>query len=193
MANCFPSLSRSRGSISCSSLVEYMILSSLFLIKADLIPVSALVGNNKFMSIITPGTEGSTYGGYPLACAVADSALDYIIKNEIGKKAIKLGNYITSKLKNLGISSENRGALIRLNLPGLETAKYACYEMLLGEREPRVFMKDGHSENGVAYVRIAPVIGAMADKLELVDETLKKTISPVVEQAIWESKNFHSL
>ena len=158
---------------------------------AGIIPVSALIGSNEFMEIIEPGTEGSTYGGYPLACAVANSALDYIVKNEIGKKAINLGNYITSKLKNFGISSENRGALIRLNLPGVETTKYACYEMLLGEREPRVFMKDGHSEGGVAYVRIAPVIGAMANKLDLIDETIEKTISPVIEQAIQEGKNFH--
>ena len=44
-------------------------------ISGGVYPVSAILANNEVMDVITPGTHGSTFGGNPLACAVAMAAL----------------------------------------------------------------------------------------------------------------------
>jgi len=158
-------------------------------IGAGACPVSGILGNKKFMSIYTPGTEGSTYGGCPRSSNTALAALNLIEKEKIGQKAQELGDYIGNKLDEHGIVSEHRGSLIRIELPGVESAKPACYEMLLGENiNPRVFMKYGHTEkiNGIqtAFTRMAPVIIPMHKDLKLVDKTIDKTIAPTLLEAM---------
>ncbi|HLB58560.1 MAG TPA: aminotransferase class III-fold pyridoxal phosphate-dependent enzyme [Bdellovibrionota bacterium] len=149
------------------------------------IPVSAVVGTEEFMSVFIPGSDGSTYGGYPIACAAACAALKYIVEDNIPQKALEIGDHFVKKLKNIpNINVENRGALIRVEIKGAKTAIHACHELLLGKnRNPRVFMKHGHanSEKKVAYTRIAPPLGAMTK--ELIDEAVEKTIAPVLERA----------
>src|SRR3989339_319715 len=131
------------------------------------------------------GCDESTYGGYPLAGRVGTAVLNYIQRNDICSRATKIGDYFTQKLTGIpGIKTDHRGALIRVELEGVKTAKYACLEMLLGKnRNPRVFMKHGHYDpiRDVAYTRIAPPIGAMTE--ELIDLAVEKTIIPVLSQA----------
>ncbi len=150
-----------------------------------IIPVSALLGNEKFMSIFAPGTEGSTWGGYPLACAAACASLRYIRDEGIPEKARELGDYFAEQLGQVpGITTEHRGLLMRVEIPHVPTAKYACLEMLLGkDRSPRVFMKHGHydKEKDAAYTRIAPPPGAMTKAL--IDQAVEKTIAPVLIDA----------
>jgi ornithine--oxo-acid transaminase len=154
---------------------------------AGIIPVSAIVGTEEFMRIFKPGIDGSTHGGYPLACAAACASLEYIKKERIPEKSRKLGDYFVDQLKGIpGINVDHRGLLIRVEIEGVKTAKYACLEMLLGEGwDPRVFMKHGHSTQrggtSFAYTRIVPPIGAITE--ELIDEAVEKTIRPVLELA----------
>jgi ornithine--oxo-acid transaminase len=150
-----------------------------------IIPVSAVVGTEEFMKVYTPGCDGSTFGGYPLAAAAACAALNYIVSEKIPERSLELGQYFVKQLKEIsGINVENRGLLIRVEINGIDTAKYACLEMLLGkDRNPRVFMKHGHADLNakIAYTRIAPPPGAMTK--ELIDLAVEKTISPVLSQA----------
>lgn len=151
-----------------------------------IIPISAVVGTEEFMSIFIPGSDGSTFGGYPPGCAAACASLNYIVKNKIPERAKEIGDYFVSKMQGLPrINVENRGALIRVELAGVKTTKYACLEMLVGEnRDPRVFMKAGHydAKRDVAYTRISPPIGAMTKKL--IDLAVDNTIIPVLEDAL---------
>ncbi|MEK6917247.1 MAG: aminotransferase class III-fold pyridoxal phosphate-dependent enzyme, partial [Nanoarchaeota archaeon] len=147
-----------------------------------IIPVSAVVGTEKFMKVYTPGSDGSTYGGYPIAAAAAVASLKYIEQEGILEKSRELGNYFVEKLRKelLNVVVENRGMLIRVELKGVKTAKYACQEMLLGNKNPRVFMRHGHYDEhkDVAYTRIAPPPGAMTK--ELIDLAVEKTIAPTL-------------
>ncbi|MFC1612298.1 aminotransferase class III-fold pyridoxal phosphate-dependent enzyme [Patescibacteria group bacterium] len=152
-----------------------------------IIPVSAVVGTEEFMRVFIPNSDGSTFGGYPIACAAACASLRYIVNNQIPEAAKRIGNYFVEKLQGLHprIGVENKGALIRVELHGIKTAKHACLEMLVGKnRNPRVFMKQGHynAEKDIAYTRIAPPIGAMTK--ELIDMALEKTIIPVLLDAL---------
>ncbi len=148
-------------------------------------PVSAVVGTEEFMRVYIPGSDGSTWGGNSLACAAACASLNYIMEKDIPGKAKELGDYLASKMEGIkGVKTEHKGLLMRIDVKGIETTKYACLEMLLGEnRNPRVFMKHGHNdpEKNVAYTRIAPPIGAISK--ELINRAVKKTIKPVLIDA----------
>lgn len=146
-----------------------------------IIPVSAIVGTEEFMDVFQPGTDGSTHGGYPLACVAACAVLKYLRKEDIPRRARELGNYFVKQLKTIPeIDVEHKGALIRVEIPGVDTTKYACLEMLLGENiNPRVLMKHGHKN----YTRIAPPIGAMTERL--IDRAVERTIGPVLSKASW--------
>ena len=61
-------------------------------------PVSAFLANDAVMDVFTPGSHGSTYGGNPLACAVASAALDVLIEEGLVERAAELGEHFRAKL-----------------------------------------------------------------------------------------------
>jgi ornithine--oxo-acid transaminase len=62
-------------------------------------PISATCANNEIMDIFTPGDHGSTFGGNPLACAVAKTALEIIVDDKLADKANTIGEYFMSQLR----------------------------------------------------------------------------------------------
>lgn len=75
-------------------------------------PVSAVLADDQVMMCIGPGEHGSTFGGNPLACAVAHAALEVIVDEKLAKKAFHLGNLFREQL-NLYIQSSSIVKLIR--------------------------------------------------------------------------------
>ncbi len=64
-------------------------------------PVSAVLANNNIMNVIHPGQHGSTFGGNPLACAVAMAALEVVEEENLSEKAEKLGKIFRNEMKKL--------------------------------------------------------------------------------------------
>ncbi|KMQ71046.1 ornithine--oxo-acid transaminase [Chryseobacterium koreense] len=64
-------------------------------------PVSAVFANNPIMNVIHPGQHGSTFGGNPLACAVAMAALDVVEDENLSERAEKLGQLFRNEIKKL--------------------------------------------------------------------------------------------
>jgi len=64
-------------------------------------PVSAVLASNEVMGVIKPGEHGSTFGGNPLACAVATAALDVLIDEDLPNRAERLGKIFRSELTKL--------------------------------------------------------------------------------------------
>lgn len=64
-------------------------------------PVSAVLADNEIMECIRPGEHGSTYGGNPLACAVAMAALDVVKEENLADNADKLGKIFREEMNNL--------------------------------------------------------------------------------------------
>lgn len=62
-------------------------------------PVSAVCGSEEVMGVFTPGTHGSTYGGNPLACAVALAALEVVVDEKLADRAASLGEQVLARLK----------------------------------------------------------------------------------------------
>ena len=75
-------------------------------------PVSAVLANNNIMSVIKPGTHGSTFGGNPVAAAVAIAALSVVRDEKLAENAERLGNIFRSEL-NKYIETSNIAKLVR--------------------------------------------------------------------------------
>lgn len=75
-------------------------------------PVSAVLANNKIMDVIKPGQHGSTFGGNPIAAAVAMEALEVVKDESLAENSEKLGALFRNKLNNY-IKESNIVKLVR--------------------------------------------------------------------------------
>ena len=64
-------------------------------------PVSGIAANKDIMSVFTPGSHGSTFGGNPLGCAVAMAAIDVLVEERLADRAEELGAYFRKRLVEL--------------------------------------------------------------------------------------------
>ena len=65
-------------------------------------PVSAVLSNEAVLGLLQPGQHGSTFGGNPLACAVARAALNVLVDENMIENAEKMGGYFLAELKKIG-------------------------------------------------------------------------------------------
>lgn len=70
-------------------------------ISGGVYPVSAVLANNEVMEVIHPGQHGSTFGGNPIACAVAMAALEVVKDEKLIENARALGHIFRSKMEEL--------------------------------------------------------------------------------------------
>jgi len=70
-------------------------------LSGGVMPVSAVLADDAIMSVITPGTHGSTYGGNPLACRVAIEALSVIRDERLSERAEELGKIFRARCGEL--------------------------------------------------------------------------------------------
>jgi len=63
------------------------------------IPVSAAITRKDVMDVITPGSHGSTFGGNPLGCAVAEAAMDVHIEERLDERSAELGDYMLKHIR----------------------------------------------------------------------------------------------
>ncbi len=64
-------------------------------------PVSAVVSSRDILGVFQPGDHGSTFGGNPLACAVAREALKVIVEEKLAERSAELGHYFMQRLRTL--------------------------------------------------------------------------------------------
>jgi ornithine--oxo-acid transaminase len=65
-------------------------------------PVSAFCAGDEVMSVFSPGTHGSTFGGNPLAAAVGMAALDVLDDEGLIERAAQMGDYLVHGLRRIG-------------------------------------------------------------------------------------------
>ena len=75
-------------------------------LSGGVLPVSAVLADDEIMMCIKPGEHGSTYGGNPLACAVAKTALKVIKDENLEENAMLMGNYFRKKMNDLAKESD---------------------------------------------------------------------------------------
>ncbi|HHM05583.1 MAG TPA: ornithine--oxo-acid transaminase [Gammaproteobacteria bacterium] len=118
-----------------------------------LLPVSAFLARREVMEVFEPGDHGSTFGGNPLAAAVALEALNVLVEDKLAERAAELGDYFLTALR--GIDSpcvtqvRGRGLLLGMEMrPGPHTARQVCRALMARG----VLSKETHN----TVVRFAP-------------------------------------
>jgi len=116
-------------------------------------PVSAVLSNTEVMSVLQPGEHGSTFGGNPLACAVARTALKVLVEEGMIENAAAMGAYFLDGLKQISnpIIREVRGKglLIGVELsPDAGGARTYCEKL----KEKGLLCKETHDH----IIRFAP-------------------------------------
>ncbi|MBW7459218.1 aminotransferase class III-fold pyridoxal phosphate-dependent enzyme, partial [Paenibacillus sepulcri] len=61
-------------------------------------PISAVAASNEILDVFEPGSHGSTFGGNPLACAVAIAALEVLEEEQLVERSASLGSYFAERL-----------------------------------------------------------------------------------------------
>ncbi len=79
-------------------------------LSGGVLPVSAVLADDEIMMCIKPGEHGSTYGGNPLACAVAKAALEVVKEEKLEKNAHNMGVLFRERLEQL----KNKLSIIKL-------------------------------------------------------------------------------
>jgi ornithine--oxo-acid transaminase len=64
-------------------------------------PISAVLGDKPIMGLLTPGEHGSTFGGNPLAAAIARASLRVIVEEKLAQRAAELGEYFMEQLAEM--------------------------------------------------------------------------------------------
>ncbi|MCF8564047.1 ornithine--oxo-acid transaminase [Alicyclobacillus tolerans] len=135
------------------------------------LPVSAIVANHDILGVFEPGSHGSTFGGNPLACAVALASMDVIVDENLVARSLELGNYFLKELKKIKnphiVEVRGRGLFVGLELD--EPARPYCEELM----QRGLLCKETH-EN---VIRFAP-------PLVITESELKHALSIV--QAVLE-------
>ncbi len=68
-------------------------------LSGGVLPISAVLSSKEIMMVIKPGQHGSTFGGFPLACAVAKASLEVVQDENLAEKAKKLGKIFREELE----------------------------------------------------------------------------------------------
>jgi ornithine--oxo-acid transaminase len=116
-------------------------------------PVSAFLATEDLMSVFTPGIHGSTYGGNPLACAVASAALDVLVEENLVERTAELGRHLEARLRAIqsplvkAIRVTGLWAGIDLD-PAAGGARKYCYAL----KDRGMLCKDTHTHT----IRLAP-------------------------------------
>ena len=120
-------------------------------------PVSAVLANNEIMDVIQPGQHGSTFGGNPMAAAVAIAALDVVLDEKLAENAEELGQLFRAEMQkyidNSSICSLVRGkgllnAIVINDTEESETAWNICVRL----KENGLLAKPTHGN----IIRFAP-------------------------------------
>ncbi len=139
-----------------------------------IMPISAVVSSREILSVFTPGDHGSTFGGNPLACAVARKVLAMLKTGVHQKNAAELGDYLFGRLRSGAFANvelvRGRGLWVGIVIKkSFGSARPIC-ETLMADG---LLCKETHETT----IRLAPPIVITQDEIDWALERLEKALS----------------
>ncbi|PCK84465.1 ornithine--oxo-acid transaminase [Rhizobium sophoriradicis] len=136
-------------------------------------PVSAVLSNSEVLGVLKPGQHGSTFGGNPLACAVARTALKVLTEEGMIENAAAMGDYFLEGLKsmrsNIVRDVRGRGLMMAVELePEAGGARQYCHAL----KERGLLAKDTHDHT----IRLAPPLVITREQVDWAVSQIEKTI-----------------
>ncbi|MCJ7642190.1 MAG: ornithine--oxo-acid transaminase [Desulfobacterales bacterium] len=127
------------------------------------LPISAVLSNKEVLGVFHPGDHGSTFGGNPLACAVARTALKVIKEEGMAENADSLGKYFLEKLSEIKSpyvkEVRGKGLLIGVELhPEVGGARRFCEDLM----EKGLLCKETHKD----VIRFAPPLVIRKEEID---------------------------
>ena len=143
-------------------------------ISGGVYPVSAVLADDDIMLCIKPGEHGSTYGGNPLACAVAKAALEVVKEEHLAEKAEKLGKIFRQKIKEISsdLISVVRGKGLLNAIIIKPKNGVTAWDVCLKLRDNGLLAKPTHDD----IIRFAPPLIISEDELIESCDIIKNTI-----------------
>ncbi len=116
-------------------------------------PVSAVLSNTEVLGVLQPGQHGSTFGGNPLACAIARAAMRVLVEEGMVENSAEQGAYFKQKLEEIPSDAvkevRGRGLMLAVELhPEAGGARKYCEAL----KDRGILAKDTHEHS----IRIAP-------------------------------------
>jgi len=146
-------------------------------ISGGVFPVSAVLANDDVIEVIRPGNHGSTFGGNPLACAVAIAALEVVKEEGLAENADTLGNLFRQEMEKLMQESDlvrlvrGKGLLNAIVINDTEDSSTA-WNICVALKENGLLAKPTHGN----IIRFAPPLVMTEDQLYECIAIIRKTI-----------------
>jgi ornithine--oxo-acid transaminase len=126
-------------------------------------PVSAVLSNSEVLGVLRPGQHGSTFGGNPLACAIARAALRVLVEEGMIENAARQGAYFLAQLRGIRANAvrevRGRGLMLAVELqPEVGSAHRYCEAL----KDRGVLAKDTHEHT----IRISPPLVISRDQVD---------------------------
>ena len=133
-------------------------------------PVSACLASKEIMGVFRPGDHGSTFGGNPLGCAVARTALKVLVEERLIENSAVQGAYFLDRLKTLRSPDikEVRGLGLWIGMELFSAARPYCEAL----REEGLLCKETHEK----VIRFAPPLVITREEVDWAFERIKKVV-----------------
>ncbi|MBN2460812.1 MAG: ornithine--oxo-acid transaminase [Candidatus Cloacimonetes bacterium] len=143
-------------------------------ISGGVLPVSAVLSSREIMLVIKPGQHGSTFGGFPLACAVAQAALEVIRDERLTEKAEHLGWIFRDAMQKIDspLIEKVRGKGLLNAIVIKPTGDIKAWDVCLKLKDNGLLAKPTHEH----IIRFAPPLVISEDELNKAIAIIKNTI-----------------
>ncbi|BCJ87013.1 hypothetical protein skT53_19980 [Effusibacillus dendaii] len=134
------------------------------------IPVSAVCADEPILDVFEPGSHGSTFGGNPLACAVANASIEVLLEEVLIENSLTLGDYFIEQLrliKNPAIK-EVRGKGLFIGVELDQAARPYCERLM----EKGLLCKETHQYT----IRFAPPLTIQKEELDWALERIRQIL-----------------
>ncbi len=143
-------------------------------ISGGLVPLSVFVTNARLMDMVfSVGSDGSTYGGYPLACVAGIAALDVLVEEKLAERAAHQGKRLIKRLQDIArrssqvVEVRGKGLFIGIEVKGGQAMKFCRRLLDLG-----LLANDSHGHT----IRISPPLIIDDVELDFMSERLEKVL-----------------
>jgi ornithine--oxo-acid transaminase len=138
-------------------------------------PVSAVLSNTEVMNVLQPGEHGSTFGGNPLACAIARASLKVLVEEGLVENAASMGTHFLAGLKQISnpYIKEVRGKGLMIGLefyPEAGGARPYCERL----KENGILCKETHEH----IIRFAPPLVITKEEVDWALEKIARVLTP---------------
>ncbi len=147
-------------------------------ISGGVYPVSAVLANNEIMNVIKPGQHGSTFGGNPVAAAVAIAALEVVKDEKLAENAERLGIILRKGLNEIAernnlITLVRGKGLLNAIVINCDEESDLAWEISLKFRDNGLLAKPTHGNK----IRLAPPLVITEDQMKECLEIIEKSLN----------------